>query len=164
MMLAVYTELPHNGCAADTNAAWFSSQNVPGRTTASRRYFYVRTQLRAFFGRAIAGRAHALPVPLDAGLLTLLSARPPHLAVGSGSNPSKEAVMADHPSRTPAQKLPSSLDLERRCAQMASLTLLLYGNGHAAFNELFEHDRDNILWLVSDLAAEIRDMVNGGAR
>lgn len=72
--------------------------------------------------------------------------------------------MANHSPRTSAQKLPSSLDLERRCAQMASLTVLLYGNGRDAFNDLFEQDRDNILWLVSDLAAEVRDMVNGGAR
>lgn len=54
-------------------------------------------------------------------------------------------------SRKSELKLPDSLNLERRCAQMASLTVLLYGNGREAFNELFEHDRDNILWLVSDL-------------
>lgn len=71
--------------------------------------------------------------------------------------------MAGQSPRTSTQKLPSSVDLTRRCAQMASLTVLLYGNGREAFNDLFEHDRDNILWLVSDLAAEVRDMVNRGA-
>lgn len=54
--------------------------------------------------------------------------------------------------------------LEDRCAQLASLTLMLYGRGREAFNDLWEQDRDNILWLVSDLTAEIRDMVNEGAR
>lgn len=54
------------------------------------------------------------------------------------------------------------VDLEGRCAQLASLTVLLYGRGRESFNDLFEYDRDNILWLVSDLAAEIRDMVKGG--
>lgn len=112
MMLAAYVGFPHNERAADTNAAWFSSQNVPGRTTASRRYFYVRTQLRAFFGRAIAGRAHALPVPLDAGLLTLLSARPPHLAVGGGVTPSKEATMAPSRSRASAANPVRLIDSE----------------------------------------------------
>lgn len=101
--LAHLAQLRHNWAVAKTNATWFSSQNVPGRTTASRRYFYVRTHLCAFFGRAIAGRAHALPVPLDAGLLTLLSARPPHLAVGSGSNPSKEAAMRANTLARPEQ-------------------------------------------------------------
>lgn len=55
----------------------------------------------------------------------------------------------------------SPVDLEGRCAQLASLTVLLYGRGRESFNDLFEYDRDNILWLVSDLAAEIRDMVKG---
>lgn len=54
--------------------------------------------------------------------------------------------------------------LEDRCAQLASLTLMLYGRGREAFNDLFEHDRDNILWLVNDLASEVRDMVGGGER
>ena len=72
--------------------------------------------------------------------------------------------MANHSPRPSAQKLPSSLDLERRIAQLASLTLMLYGHGREAFNDLFEHDRDNILWLVNDLATEVRDMVNGGVQ
>lgn len=89
-MLAPFNSLVHTCAVANTNATWFDSQNVPRRMTAARRYFYVRTLLRTLFGRAIAGRAHALPVPLDAGLSTLLSARPPHLTVGRGFNPSKE--------------------------------------------------------------------------
>lgn len=70
--------------------------------------------------------------------------------------------MANHSPRTSAQKLPLSVDLERRCAQMASLTALLYGIGRDAFNDLFEQNRDNILWLVSGLPAEACGMVNGG--
>lgn len=66
--------------------------------------------------------------------------------------------------RTSAQNSHTSTDLEGRAAQLASLTLMLYGRGREAFNDLFEHDRDNILWLVNDLAVEVRDMVNGGQR
>ena len=57
--------------------------------------------------------------------------------------------------------LADSANLERRAAQLASLAALLHTNGCRALNNLFEHDRDNILWLVSDLAAEVRDIVNG---
>jgi len=83
-------------CAvAKTNATWFGSQNCKRRTHRhSWRFFIVRTPLRASFGRAIAGRAHALPVSVCAGLPTLLSARPPHLEVGSGFNLQTEAIMA----------------------------------------------------------------------
>ena len=70
--------------------------------------------------------------------------------------------MTNRSPRPVAQKLPSSLDLERRSSQLASLSLLLFGQGHDAFNGLFPRDRDNILWLVSDLACEITGMVSGG--
>lgn len=72
--------------------------------------------------------------------------------------------MANHSPRTSAQSLPPSVELEGRAAQLASLTLLLYGNGREAFNNLFEQDRDNILWLVADLATEVRDAVSGGVQ
>jgi len=72
--------------------------------------------------------------------------------------------MANRSPRTSAQNTRIPTDLEGRTAQLASLTLMLYGRGREAFNDLFEHDRDNILWLVNDLAAEVRDMVDGGAK
>lgn len=72
--------------------------------------------------------------------------------------------MANHSPRTSAQNTPIPTDLEGRTAQLASLTLMLYGRGREAFNDLWEQDRDNILWLVSDLAAEVRDMVDGGVQ
>ena len=72
--------------------------------------------------------------------------------------------MANRSPRTSAQNTRVSTDLEGRTAQLASLTLMLYGGGREAFNDLFEHDRDNILWLVNDLAAEIHAMVDGGAK
>jgi len=50
----------------------------------------LRAPLRSMGGRRWGG--FGLPVPLDAGLPTLLSARPPHLEVGSGFNPSKEVA------------------------------------------------------------------------
>ena len=78
--------VPYTGCACETSRAWFGDQTFDRRTTAAPgRYFYVRTLLRTLFGRAIAGRAYALPVFYRAGSPTLLSARPPHLAMGSGS-------------------------------------------------------------------------------
>lgn len=89
-MIASLRAMVHTCAVAKTNATWCESQNVPRRMTADRRYFYVRTLLRTLYGRAIAGRAYALPVPLDAGLSTLLSARPPRLRADGGLNPSKE--------------------------------------------------------------------------
>ena len=84
LRLPFCASVPYTGFACDTSRDWFGSQEPQRRTAAPRRYFYVRTLLCAFFGRAIAGRAQALPVSFVAGLPTLLSARPPHLEVGSG--------------------------------------------------------------------------------
>lgn len=97
-MMAIYplahsAKLRHTAFACKTKQAGFGSPNVLRRTTATRRYFYVHTHLRTFFGRAIAGAPSGAPVSLDAGLPTLLSARPPHLEVGSGPNRSKEVAM-----------------------------------------------------------------------
>lgn len=55
-----------------------------------------------------------------------------------------------------------SMKLENRTAQLSSLLFHLYGVGGKSFNTLSEKDRDNILWLASDLAAEINDLVNEG--
>lgn len=98
MRLAIYPlasveGIRHNGFAAKTNAAWFGDQNNSRRTTATRRYFYVHTLLRAFFGRAIAGIPSGMPVSLGTGSPTLLSARPPHLAMRGGVINPKEAAM-----------------------------------------------------------------------
>jgi hypothetical protein len=51
--------LNENSFVAATTATWGESQNSTGRTTAVRRYFYVHSPLRAFFGRAIAGGLRA---------------------------------------------------------------------------------------------------------
>lgn len=83
-MIASPLAMVHTCAVAKTIATWFSSQTSNRRTTATRRYFYVHTLLRTLYGRAIAGRAHALPGSVLTGLLTLLSARPPHLAVDGG--------------------------------------------------------------------------------
>lgn len=83
-------------------------------------------------------------------------------ADGAGKSACLAAMHAFDDTRTlPPRQRPA---LEDRCAQLASLTLMLYGRGREAFNDLFEHDRDNILWLVNDLASEVRDMVDGGER
>ena len=55
-----------------------------------------------------------------------------------------------------------SIELESRSAQLSSLLVLLYGNGSESFNALHQSDRDNILWLASDLACEINDMIKKG--
>lgn len=75
---------PYDRFVAALVATGFDSPNGKRRTTASRRYFFVRMPSRAFNGRAMAGRAHALPVSVCAGLSTLPCARPPRLTVGSG--------------------------------------------------------------------------------
>lgn len=69
---------------AEKEATRGESRKVPGRTTAAKRFFYVCIPLRAFsYGRALVGVRLRTPVPLDAGLSTLPSARPPHLRVGT---------------------------------------------------------------------------------
>jgi len=52
-------------------------------------------------------------------------------------------------------------ETENCAAQLSSLLVLLYGNGCKTFNSLFERDRDNILWLASDLATRIDRGLNG---
>lgn len=60
------------------------SRKVPGRTAATKRFFFVCIPLRAVsYGRALVGVRLRTPVPLDAGLSTLPFARPPHLRVGT---------------------------------------------------------------------------------
>ena len=83
-MIASPLAMVHTRAVAKTIATWFSSQKSHRRTTATRRYFYVHSSLRTLYGRAIAGRAYALPGSFVSGLLTLHSARPPHLAVDGG--------------------------------------------------------------------------------
>lgn len=103
--LAHIQNLRHTKSVAETTATGFSSPNVPRRTNRPMAVFFRPYTMRmcTFFGRAVVGRARALPVPLDAGLLTPLRARPPHLAVGSGSNPSKEAAMRANALARPEQ-------------------------------------------------------------
>lgn len=68
---------------AEKEATRGESRKVPGRTTATKRFFYVRNPLHAFsYGRVLVGVRLRTPVPLDAGLSTLSCTRPPHLRVG----------------------------------------------------------------------------------
>ena len=77
---------------------------------------------------------------------------------------SRGCAMTKHPLSCKAAQnsILSSACLEDRASQLASLTLMLYGRGREAFNDLWEHDRDNILWLVADLAADVRDRIREG--
>lgn len=113
---------------------------VPWRTTATVRFFYVRTPC-AFNGRALVGVRLRTPVPTDAGLSTPLCARPPRLRAGAGSydlsveaascalsplapsnrnSPSKSFVLRFAPPRSrPAMPL-RSMRPAKRCAALPS--------------------------------------------
>lgn len=55
--------LPYTDRATGPTAAGRGTPSYEGGRTAARRYFYVRTPLRAFYGRALVGTASAVPVP-----------------------------------------------------------------------------------------------------
>jgi len=61
----------------------FDSSISKRRTTADRRYFFVRSHAFAFYGRALAGERSRSPVSFCAGLSTLPSAWPPRLTAGA---------------------------------------------------------------------------------
>lgn len=108
--LAYACGFTHNWAVTATTVARGESRNVPRRTTAARRYFFVRMPLHAFNGRALAGARLRAPVPLDAGLSTLPCARPPRLRAGRRVlHPSKEAAMAT-PSLVLSKSLPYPQD------------------------------------------------------
>lgn len=54
-----------------------------------------------------------------------------------------------------------SMETEDHAAQLASLLALIYGNGFDNFESMGRRDRDNILWLASDLASAIDRDING---
>lgn len=91
-MLALFNPLRHTLPVANTNATWFGDQNRSGGRSAIERIFYVPTLLRTLYGRAIAGIPSGMPGSLISGSPTLLSARPPHLAMDGGPNLIREAA------------------------------------------------------------------------
>lgn len=58
-------------------------------------------------------------------------------------------------------KYPHSPELQNRVAQLSSLLETLYGDGFEHFESLCARDRENILWLASDLANAIDAEING---
>ena len=84
-MIASPLAMAHTCAVVETNAPRFGDQTVLRRTTAARRYF---TSASSLGGRLRGGSP--LPVPWDAGSPTLLSARPPHLAMGCVFNRPQE--------------------------------------------------------------------------
>ena len=48
-------------------------------------------------------------------------------------------------------------DIDRRLAQLTALLQSIYGGGFESFNGMNERLQDNILWLASDLAEEIKN-------
>lgn len=108
-MRDLYASMPYTGCAAAPTAARFGDLRSHRRTDASLAFFYVCMHLHVSYGRAIAGIPSGMPVSVVAGSPTLLSACPPHLAMGSGFIPHTEAAMANHPPRTSAH-VPEPID------------------------------------------------------
>jgi len=111
---------------AETTVTGFSSPQHSRRTTAARRYFFVRTPSRAFKinGRALVGRANALPVSLSAGLLTLPCARSPHLAVGSGFTATQggRTLLRHIPARPEQKSFPNTLTIVNDALRAAALS------------------------------------------
>ena len=98
--------LAHNDPVTKTNVTGFDSSKVSRRPNRHQAVFLRPHTTRTFFGRAMVGRANALPVSVDAGLSTPLSARPPHLTVGSGSNQTTEVAMRTNILARPEQTQP----------------------------------------------------------
>ena len=72
----------YTGIVPETTGNRGESRQSIRRATAARRFFYVRTSCTSFNGRALVGVRLRTPVPTDAGLSTLLRARPPRLRAG----------------------------------------------------------------------------------
>ena len=53
------------------------------------------------------------------------------------------------------------LRLQNLTAQASALSMMTYGDAGDVMRELFDHQQDNILWLMSDLLNEINEIVNG---
>ena len=69
--------LCYSGGSVETTADRIGVLNDHRRTTAIRRYFYVRLPTLASNGRALVGEPSGSPVSDDAGTPTLPCARPP---------------------------------------------------------------------------------------
>ena len=158
-MIASPLAMAHTCAVVETNAPRFGDQTVLRRTTAARRYF---TSASSLGGRLREGFAPA--GPLGRRFANAAFCPPSPFGDGMRVQPSSGAAQWLIIPRARPHNPSPSVELEGRAAQLASLTLLLYGNGREAFNNLFEQDRDNILWLVADLATEVRDAVSGGVQ
>ena len=55
-------------------------------------------------------------------------------------------------------------DANYKLTQLSSLLYCSYGVGAEWFEEIGAEHRDNILWLCSDLAQEVRRLMEGGDR
>src|SRR5690606_35547235 len=78
-------QLVHTIRACETTRAGFGDPESHRRTTAAlARFFYVRTPLQAFYGRAVVGASSDAPGSFVSGSPTPPCARPPRLATGCG--------------------------------------------------------------------------------
>ena len=84
-MIASPLAMAHTCAVVETNAPRFGDQTVLRRTTAARRILRPHP-----LWAGDCGEGSPLPVPWDAGSPTLLSARPPHLAMGCVFNRPQE--------------------------------------------------------------------------
>lgn len=105
-MIDLLTLLLHHPRVAATTAAGFDSPKRQRRTLRRQADFLRPLPSCASMGGRLQG-GFGLPVSFVTGLSTLLSARPPHLTVGSGFNPTKEAAMrANAPARPEQTQYP----------------------------------------------------------
>lgn len=132
--------LCYSGGSVETAADGFGDLEYERRTTAARRYFYVRALLRASFnGRAMVGIPSGMPVCFRAGSPTLPFACPPHLAMGSGFNAQrKEAAMRANTLARPEQTQSHYERIDAVLSQMAALANLMYADGRKVFSTLSE--------------------------
>lgn len=86
-LVAPITLAAYTFTVAEKKATRGESRKVPGRTAATKRFFFVCIPLRAFsYGRALVGVRSRTPVPLDAGLSTSPFARPPPFESGDAGS------------------------------------------------------------------------------
>lgn len=83
--VALHKAAAYNRVVIETAVTRGESRKSRRRTTAARRFFFVRTSLRAFYGRALVGVRSRTPVSFCAGLSTLPCVRPPPLEREGGA-------------------------------------------------------------------------------
>ncbi len=119
------------------------------RTTADRRYFFVRCHAFAFNGRALVGERSRSPVSFCAGTPTLSCAWPPQLALGAGFvEPAKGGNMRPAiPARSEQTQSPLQIQIINRALRDAALA--------PSANDALDCCADALLHLAELARAEV---------